>query len=433
MGRWPSFPPQACWLCFFLLLAGPALAGAAEYRLVSDTLLRGFETNVGGDEDLVLPLYQYLQADVGTPGEPPLTFHLYGWGRVELAGSDHFERTFAGGDDTAGELLYGYLEYVSPEVPLTARLGRQYVFEGVARESIDGLRLDAGLSPWFSLCAYGGWPVGLDATDGRSGDSIYGGRFTHHRRGLYEVGLSYKNVDNDSRQAEELLGLDFSLLLPAGISFFGYSTYNLESSGWAEDYYELRLAFDRLQLRPFFQRFDYDDYFATGANTGRPFRFLAGTGETVNVFGTDLLWLQSEVWEWGLKAKHYDYDERDNTAQFLSALLTWSAEEGRSQAGGELGWMNGDSAENEYLLSRLFVYWDLPQTPLLDFATADLVYVWYDETIHGDDDSFFLTLGGGTRLLQDRLELKVAADYSSDPYFDDDLRGWLLATYVFSR
>lgn len=425
MGRWP-------WFLSLLLLAWPSLAGAAEFRLLSDTLLRGFETNVEGDEDLVVPIYEYLQADVGTPGEQPLTFHLYGWGRVDLAGSDHFEETFAGGDETAGELLYGYLEYASPEVPLTARLGRQYVFEGVARESIDGLRLDADLATWLSLSAYGGWPVGLDGTDGRSGDSIYGGRLTHHWRGLYDIGLSYKSVHNDSRQEEELLGLDFSLLLPAGISFFGYSTYNLESSGWAEDYYELRFAIDRLQIRPFFQRFDYDDYFATGANTGRPFRFLAGTGETLNVYGTDLLWLQNESWEWGAKGKHYDYDERD-TAQFISALVTWTGGTGLTQAGGELGWMNGDRAENEYLLSRVFIYWDLPEADLLKFLTGDLVYVWYDEKIHGEDASLLLSVGGGTRLLQDRLELRVAVDYNTDPYFDDDLRGWLLASYAFAR
>lgn len=414
-----------------LFLLFPLLAVGAEFRLTSETLLRGFERKTVDGEDVVVPIYEYLRADVGREGEQPLTFHLYGWGRVDLAGSDYFPNRF-GGNDTAGELLYGYLQYDHPGTAATVRLGRQYVFEGVANESIDGLRIDTALTELFKVTAYGGWPVGLDATDGRSGDSIYGGRLAHHLRGLYEIGLSYKSVDNDSNQEEEMLGFDFSLFLPAGVSFFGTSSRNLETEGWAEHFYEARFSLGPVQIRPFFEHYTYEDYFGTGANTGGPFRFLAALGEELTVFGTDLLWQPTDAWEWGLKGKYLEYDERGGSSPFLSAIAVWHGE-GLTQAGGELGRMQGDRDDDRYVLGRAFVYYDrLPEKSPFRFATADLVYVWYDEDIFNKDSSFFISVGSGTRLLNDALQLKVSADYSINPYFDDDLRGWLLASYAFS-
>lgn len=430
MEKRPLLFLRAIWL--FFLLAVPAAVTAADFRIVSDTILRGFERDTRGGEDVVVPLYEYLQADVGVEGEQPLTFHLYGWGRLDLAGSDYFENRFiGGGDDAAGELLYGYLQYDLPDTSLTARLGRQYVFEGVANESFDGLRLQTDLGDLFAASAYGGQPVALDTTEGRSGDSIYGGRLAHHRRGLYEIGLSYKSIDNDGGQAEEMLGIDLSLLLPGGVSLFGFSSRNLDTEGWAEHFYEARFSVANVLIRPFFERYKYEDYFATGENTGRPFLVHPALDETLTVFGVDLLWPQGEKWEWGLKGKFYDYDERGDSAQFVSAIAVWHGD-GLTQVGGELGRMNGDRDNDRYLLGRLYSYRDLGNDQFLKFYTADLVSTWYDEEIQGESASLFLSVGTGTRLLKDALELKVSADFSSDPYFDSDFRGWLLARYAFS-
>ncbi len=424
--RLTPVPSLLCLLA--LLLFTPAVLAAAEFRLSSDTLLRAFERNAGGSEDLSLPIYEYLQADVGERGGSPLTFHLYGWGRVDAADSDYFD------DSTAGELLYGFLEYAHPDTSLVAKLGRQYIFEGVARnESIDGLRISTDVTKFFSVSAYGGWPVALDSEQGRSGDSIFGGRVANHLGNLYEVGVSYKKVDNDGDEAEQMLGIDLSLFLPADLSVSGFSSYNLESDGWGEHSYELRASLGPVQLRPFFQRFRYEDYFSTGANTGGPFRFLDNLGETLTIFGADATWQKSASWELGLKGKYYDYKELGSNSEFFSGLATWHGE-GLTQMGGELGRMEGDRAENDYVLARAYVYWDkLPAKRLLQFVTGDLVYVYYDEKIFDENSSFFLSLGGGRKFLGDKLEIRIAGDYSSDPYFDNDLRGWLLAKYTFER
>jgi hypothetical protein len=67
----------------------------------------------------------------------------------------------------------------------------------------------------------------------------------------------------------------------------------------------------------------------------------------------------------------------------------------------------------------------------LAFISGDLLYAAYDQPIYGQDNSFFASLGAGQRFLDDRLELKLSGDYSSDPYFDSDLRTMLVANYRF--
>ena len=84
-----------------LLLCLPQPGWSANLSFTSDTLLRLFERN----DDKTAPGYEYLQVDAGALEEKGLSFHLYGWGRADLADSDYFS------DQTAGELLYGYLEY----------------------------------------------------------------------------------------------------------------------------------------------------------------------------------------------------------------------------------------------------------------------------------------------------------------------------------
>ncbi len=420
---------QAVLFLVFLLLL-PAAADAANLHLQSDTLFRFFERDTSTKDDVfVAPAYEYLQADVGALRSKGLSFHLYGWGRADLGDRDFFD------DDTAGELLYGYLQYRQPFSNFDLKLGRQYVFEGVANEAVDGLRLGSDLGPYFGVSLYGGQPAALDSEQGRSGDSIYGGRLAHRLATHYELGVSYKSIDNDSSQAEEMLGLDIYLGLPAGISLYGFSSRNLDSEGWAEHSYELPFRVGSVDFRPYYQRFNYDDYFTDGANSANPFRFLAGTGETLTVFGGDIVWRFSEAWDLGLKAKAYDYDELDGSAEFFSGLATWHGE-GLTSAGAELGVMNGDEDKTRYLLVRAFFYLDgvgemLPR----GFVTGDVVYAGYDEEIDttGEDTSLFLSLGAGHRFLDDALALKLSADYSSDPFFDNDLRGLAVVSYTFDR
>ena len=416
------------WMAGLVFGFAPLSAWSAEISFKSDTLLRVFERDtIGEDDAAVIPAYEYLQIDVETPDEPGLAFHLYGWVRDDFADNDYYE------DNTAGELLYGYLEYTAEQARFNTRLGRQLVFEGVANEAVDGLRVSSDLGKYFSGSVYAGQPAALDSEQGRDGDSIYGGRLANHVAGRYEVGLSYKKIRNDSDDAEEMAGIDLSAYLPYDINLYGFSAYNVDSEDFGEHSYQLSADIGSLSIRPYFQNFQYEDYFGTGANSANPFRFLADTGEEMTIVGVDLTHPVGDAWTLVGKAKHYDYDVFDDSSQYYAAQAIWSGE-GHSQVGGEFGYMKGDVAQNDYYLIRLDSYWDqLPDGCPMDFVSGDVVYVDYDKAIYGEDSSLFVSLGFGSKFMEDALTLKLSGDYSSDPYFDDDLRGMLTASYRFGR
>ncbi len=408
----------------FLVLAFPAFAvfaADAELQLKSSTLIRYFERDVGTEKDQqVVPAYEYLQVDYGPAGSD-LSFHGYGWMRINL-GDEFFE------DEAEAELLYGYAEYRPKNQDFALRLGRQYIFEGVANESVDGLWGSVDLHPFFSVSGYAGFPVALEDTDGRQGDGIFGARASVHRLGKFDLGASYKFVANESDRDEEVVGGDLSLFLPGGISVLGYSTWNLVEDEWGEHSYEARFSLWRFELRPLFQYYTSDGFFSDRENSAGPFRAQPFLESDTRIYGAETYFYPSEDYEFAVKYKHYEYDERFGSANFYSGLASykWNI---FSQVGGEVGRMEGDAAENRYLLGRGFFYLNL--TPA--FITGDVVYVAYDENFFGRGESFFASLGAGRGFFRNALKLKLSMDYSSDPNFDDDLRTLLVADFQLDR
>jgi len=413
------------WLVAGVLAFAPGTGLTAELSFKSDTLLRGFERNTAsGDDQLVLPGYEYLQFDVGALQEKGLSFHFYGWGRADLADNEYFS------DQTAGEILYSYLQYAMPSSNLVTRLGRQHIFEGVANETVDGLWVNSDLGKNFTASVYVGQPAGLDTSNGRSGDVIYGGRLANSSS-VHSLGISYKRIENDDTTAEEMVGVDYAFYLPGNIGLFGNSTYNLETDGFAEHSVEARVKVSEIDLRPFFSLYEYEDYFGTGANARNPFRFLAQTGDQLTVYGVDATWRRTATWGYGGKARVYDSDNRDSSG-YLSLLTTWYGEQ-MNQVGGEVGYLFGDGTGNDFLLLRLYGYWDaLPSGLPFSFLSTDLLYTLYDEDILGEDTSVFVSLGCGWDV-KENLALKASADYSQDPYFDNDLRGIVTLSYRFDH
>jgi len=416
------------WLGIFAVLCVPVSVPAAEMRFHSDTLFRVFRRDTATEIDAaVVPFYQYLQLDIDTPNKPGFAFHLNAWGRGDMADNDYYS------DTTDGELLYGYLEYSHEHAHFNARLGRQQVFAGVANDALDGLRLSSDLGHYFSGSLYAGQPAALDSEQGRSGDIIYGGQLAHHLVGRYDLGLSYKMIRNNSTGVEEITGIDLSAYLPYGATLYGLSTYNLDTNTWGEHSYELEFTMGPVSLRPYFQKYRYEDYFGTAASMVNPFHFLANTGEELQVGGADLMLPMGDAWNLVVKAKHYDYKVLDDVSQYYSSQAIWSSK-GHSQVGSEFGYMNGDAAQNDYFLVRIYAYWDqLPDSLLLSFISGDVVYVGYDEEIYGKQSSLFLSMAVGKKFLEDSLEIKLSGDFSRDPYFDEDFRGILKASYSFSR
>jgi hypothetical protein len=206
----------------------------------------------------------------------------------------------------------------------------------------------------------------------------------------------------------------------------------MKSEDWGEHFYEAPITLGDFSLRPFFEQYDYRDYFAGGNRTPNPFATLTQSNEALTTYGTDILYRKIANWDIGAKVKHFTYRVNDNTADYFAGLLTWHGAD-LTQIGGELGRMEGDVDKNTYTLSRLFFYWDQPGGRAASFISGDVVYALYDQAIYGEDSSFFASLGVGQRFLkEERLELKLSGDYSADPNFDSDVRGMLVMNYRFS-
>jgi hypothetical protein len=427
----------------FILLLGvmPATAFGTEVHFQSDTIIQSFESTLKGvdgsvnkDSVNVLPVYEYLRLDAGQLTDYGISYHMYGWGRADLDNNGYF------GDQTAGELLYGYVEYKQQANRFDAKLGRQHIFEGVSNVDVDGVRVGGDLGDYFSLSLYGGQPVVYNSVNGGVGDSIFGGRLANRLNGRYELGVSYKTVDNDSDLAEQKVGVDLSLDLPANMSLYTNSAYNLITEGWGEQTYELRIPIANVLLKPNYVHFSYLDYFGIGdihaANPKvaiNPFQNLAKLGDELTASGLDALWKINDQWTVGGKAKFYDYKESDQ-AQTFSALATWKGAN-KLELGGELGRTNSDDeGVNEYTLVRLYGIQDaLADRYWIDFVSSDLLVAFYDKDIYGQDKSVTVSLGGGKRFIKDSLSIKVSADYSKDPYYDHDLRGMVTMSYVYDH
>jgi len=400
----------------------------ARYRVdvSSETLVQSFRRDTDKESNsLVIPGYEYLRMNFGALDQGGLSFHFYGWGRYDFNDSGIYK------DNPDGDLLYGYIEYNRPDYGLSLKLGRQQVMTGVINNSVDGIGIQSALTPYFKFTAFGGSPVGLTSEPGRSGDYIYGSRIAGHTGSQYEIGLSYKKKYSHSEKDEEIVGVDFFGALPFKINFIGSSSYNLDTHGWGAHSYELRFDISNFSFRPFYERYRYADYFNTKDNSANPFRFLAGTDETLSILGSEIVWRRFSRVDLGAKANFYDYDKREDPALYVEGNASWYLND-QTQIGWQLGRMNGDSNATRYFMTRAFCYWNIPANlSRLGLITGDAIYVYYDENMYGHDSSLWISLGAGWRFLDDALQVKISGDWSNDPYFESDLRGQLKIEYNY--
>ena len=397
-----------------------------EFHFVSETILSGFEReNDQGDSQQVIPIYEYMQMDYGQLEAEGFSLHLYGWLRGDAGGGGFYE------ENTDGELLYGYVEYLPPSGGFNLKIGRQHLFSGIVNDSVDGIGVQGMLGPYMTIELFGGVPIALDDENGRSGDTIFGGRSALFLGKLNDIGLSYKRITDDNETVENRLGLDTSLGLSTLVTVHGLSSWNIETQEWREHTYEAALALDPLLLKPLYQAYQFEDYFSEDSTGLQPFRYLQETEEKLVVLGADAIWQQNPGFDAGIRLKQYDYELRDETSRYTALILNFYGN-AATRYGLEGGIMDGESSENRYKLGRGFLFWNGPFGAGESwFMSSDMLFIQYDEDIYGKDHSWFVSLGCGKHLLEDTLQLAISGDYSSDPYFDEDVRLTVVLKYVY--
>lgn len=415
MKLYRHLPPGLAVICLICVLLP---VNAAGLNISSETILGALQRDTGeGENKTVVPVYEYLGLDSEKSEERGISFHFYGWGRSDLISSGYYD------ENPEGELIHGYVDYRKPYEALRGRFGRQQVFAGVTNEIVDGLLLENGWKDSFSITLYGGLPAAYNDINGSSGDITYGTRMAYLFLPELELGISYQKLEDNGKTEQDNGGLDINIQVGGWLNFSGLSSYRIDNDGWREHRYNLNLYVEDFQIAPTFESFKYGDYFDKDNPGDTPFHFLEDSDETLSIYGTDLIYSANPELQVGLRGRQYSYDLRNENAKYMGGLLMLNTF-GGSQIGAEVGSMDGETPDTLYNLYRVYVYWQNPlQVRVLEFISADALYVTYDTPIYDKDSSTQFSLGAGRKFFNDLMETKLSVIYSQDPYFEDDLSG----------
>ncbi len=399
-----------------LLLSASSGALALDVSGQSRTYLQSRETAAS---TRLLPLYEYLDFRAENFGGKNVTFHFGGWYRYDLQNESF------GGTKQTGDIQYAYLSFRGEKNNAFLNLGRVVVNQGVASEQVDGVSVGADLKLGFGIAAFGGTPVET-ARDTRSGDSVYGGRISQGRDGLYRIGLSYVLEKNDGTEFRKEEGLDLWFRPISKAEILGSMLYNAITSAKAQTSLYLMLGpFKNLTLRTQYMDMSYKDYFT--ATTMSAFRLAPGgpldPNEKLAMIGQEasLSFGKTNI---TVDYKKYDYDIA-GSADYYGAKVAYA---GAQNNGGGLAYhrMDGETNDRRYSEYRLYTYRKIRKIDV----TADALMVNYDTEINGVKNAYTVALAGGYAL-SPKTTVGADVEYAKNPYYDKDVRAFLKLVYNF--
>lgn len=401
-----------------LCILQPAASHAADYSLSSRTYLLYFKQDVtGGTRQTFAPAYEYLSGDAQGLGGVPLSFHFYGWGRLDLADD-------SGTGNRTGDLGSAYLQYLHPTGNAEIRLGRFFLAEGAAMDTIDGVFVKGRTPVGIGLSAFGGAPVEMSIVSlpTEKGDSIYGGRLFYVYPGIVEIGGSYLR-ETGTFQGEERkeVGGDIWLRPVRPIELIGRATYNDATKAMAFQRYLARITpVAPLSLSGGYEAYSYKDYFQTALNPVFMAPNVDNTDKVRIVFGiVDWEIVKSVVLTGGYRHIRHDVDD-PGKADRVEGGLRYSYNERKDAAGVSGAVVTGDLPENEYQEYRAYVTF----SPGRFRFTADGLTHRYKEPVSGKKTGYQAVASAGARVAS---ALKVSADlrYTQSPTYKEDYAGLL--------
>lgn len=404
-------------LVLLALLAAPAGAMAVEIEGTSSTYLLSRET---ADNSQLLPIYEYLNFSVRDTGTDSISFAFGGWVRYDLG--DH-----VGDRKKDSDLQYAFLSYRHKESNAVVNLGRIMVFEGVAAERLDGVYARTDLMGGFGISAFGGTPVMTNDEDDSGTDSIYGGRISQQKDGLYTIGLSYLWQEKDSYDFREEEGVDLWFKPFGMIEVMGKSAYNAYADGWMQHTYTVVLGpFAKLKLNAEVSRINYEYYF--DATTTSAFTFAPGGAvdpkEKLDLVGLTASYPIGEATSLSVDMKQYGYAIAGN-AKYYGAGIRFSKPKDLA-VGASAHRMDGETDRLRYDEYRIYC---MKKFGHFD-ATVSLFDVEYDAEINGVKRAYAASVAAGYELTE-KLMLGADVEYAENPDYDKDVRGFLKLIYKF--
>lgn len=416
--------------CLTLVIASliPSLACAADPGVGGTTLFRFEQRSFPGfDKQTVVPATQFLGADLGGN----LSFHLYGWGRVDLA-----DRSTSGGD-TAGDLTYGYLSYRFPTANGAIKAGRFFINEGVAAEQIDGISARADLQRGFTLSLFGGAPVQLDRDSKGKGEYIAGGRGSYRLAGILELGVSglhegrvTLDAASGTKDDRQLVGGDIWFSPHRVIELNGRSSYNVATEGIAEHSYHLVFRPHKaFSLSGLYNEQNFKDYF-TYSNLRSLFN-PDNDGE-LKSYGGAVTWLVAAPLELTADYRRYNRSSSESTdnngnSNRYGGEVRLTLLDRKVRSGLSYHRSDGASSFNSYHEVRGYGLYDSTRY----IASIDAIAQFYKNSIFNEKEAFEVIASTGYRFLPE-LALSGDLSYSQNPRLTDELRGVLRLTFNYT-
>lgn len=409
-------------LFFTLLLAGTA--PAADLSVSSNTYLRYYQRDLaGGNKNSYAPLYEVLSADAVNPGGMPIAFHFYGWGRVDLSDP-------SGSGKESGDLGSAYLEYLHPKGNAQLKLGRFFLTEGVAVETLDGGFFKVVTPVGIGISGYGGAPVEQSSLDNtRVGTSLYGGRLFFNRSGVTEIGVSYlKEKGPFEGKDREMYGGDLWLRIAPPVEFTGQATYNRSTKGMASQRYALRVVpGSRVDLSAGYEAYSYKDLFQTALHPIfiLPSAVIDNTDKVQTIFGV-LDWEAVSGLTFELAAKNIRHDNPNvGNANRGEAGVRYAFNEKKDVFGVSAAAVTADRDENEYQEFRGFVTF----SPAKFRLTIDaLTRKYKKEPIPGNGKSAHQVVASAGYKVRPHLSVSGDLTYTQSPTYRQDYAGLFRAT-----
>jgi hypothetical protein len=431
MGRPPTVISFRKWLLpvvvaisLLLPLLFADTAPAADVTLSSKTYGLLYQRELpGGEKDRYAPLYEYLSADAANLGGQPVAFHFYGWGRVDLAEPSGSERT-------SGEIGSAYMEYLHPQGNAQAKLGRFFLTEGAAMETIDGAFVKATTPLGLGVSVYGGAPVEYSILNGtKGGGGIYGGRVFFVQAGFVELGASYLRENGTFQEGKdrELFGGDLWLRVAPSVELTAQASYNRSVREMASQRYAVRIfPVATLDISAGYESYTYKGLFQSTLNPAFVFPSLDINDKVGTIFGI-VDWTFVPGWTLEVAAKNIQHDKSDpGDANRGEVGLRYSYNDKKDVAGFSAAFVAADREENEYREYRGFATYSPSKIRL---ALDALTQRYKREPIPGIDkkNAYQVVASAGYQVLAS-LQLSGDLTYTQSPNFSKDYAGLLRAT-----
>jgi len=295
---------------------------------------------------------------------------------------------------------------------------------GLTNERVAGLELTASPVAALSIEAFGGLPP--DAVDRRGivENLVYGGRIGTQHLSLGQIGLSVI-YDNAEDYSEEITDMDLTIGPWLAINGSSRHTENV----WREHRYSVTLGWEAFTLSPLYEYFFIEDDACRIETESHRFGFLADTDETIYVTGTDLGWEKNDHLNFGIRTRHFTYEQRDEEALYYGGLFSLKVSSGNSLSF-EVGTMQGKQPETIYSLVQA-------EATIKDifgikggFCGLTGRYIDYDHQVQDRTMAIHTAVETGLRFLGGRVETKLSGIYQEDPYFEDHFEGMLTIAFV---